>query len=165
MSLSKIFSWFLQDFSSLYNSNYYGDKCNNKQNMNDSSCMKCKETDQPSDYEDNCNDVQYVSHKIYFKKESYWIHIQFYNDLCPCWLWYPSSQLPGYISKKFEWWIVAVIFCVDFDKFNFSSITISTTWYFILILQRACARRINYYEWYNSSLFVRLVNIHSIIKN
>lgn len=62
----KISALFLHGFSSLDNSNNYDNKCNDKQGVNDPASMKCKKTNQPSDDKDNCNDVQYVSHKIYF---------------------------------------------------------------------------------------------------
>lgn len=48
----------LQDFSSLNNSYYYSNKCNNKQNVNETSCMKCEESEQPSNYENHGNDIK-----------------------------------------------------------------------------------------------------------
>jgi hypothetical protein len=55
---SQIVPVILQDFSSLDNSDNYDNECNDKQRMNEPTCMKCKETNQPTDDEDNCNDVQ-----------------------------------------------------------------------------------------------------------
>jgi hypothetical protein len=39
--------------SSLYKSYYYGNNCNNKQNMNDASRVKCEKPNQPSNNKNN----------------------------------------------------------------------------------------------------------------
>ena len=53
----KISALFLHGFSSLDNSNYYNNDCNDKQRVNEPTCVKRKETNQPSDDENDCNDI------------------------------------------------------------------------------------------------------------
>ena len=48
----------LNDSPPLDNPYYYDNKCNNKQSVNEAPDMKCEESDQPSNYKDDGNDIK-----------------------------------------------------------------------------------------------------------
>lgn len=52
------FKFYLKDTSTLNNPEYYCNKCNNQQNVNDASGAVGKKSYRPGDYQNYCDDVK-----------------------------------------------------------------------------------------------------------